>query len=183
MWVTILHSGDLAQASEGAAPITRHRFLRAPPRPKPVPPAFARACIERSDDEIWKWDVDGHSRLLRVEEPAIAGEPVHRAGNHIANAQGGVAEEQHESPENCGADWKAIDVAHGPRLPEAVGRGHGLGKRCFGSVMFRMLNAKPMGLTITLADITEEEFRVQKLIEVTRQEKTKATGGGVQDFH
>ena len=42
-------------------------------------------------------------------------------------------------------------------------------RRCF-----RLLNAKAIGLTITLADITEEEFRVMELIEVERQEQTAA---------
>ena len=36
-------------------------------------------------------------------------------------------------------------------------------RRCF-----RILNAKSIGLTITLADITEEEFRVLELIEAER---------------
>jgi hypothetical protein len=36
-------------------------------------------------------------------------------------------------------------------------------RRCF-----RLLNAKNIGLTITLADITEEEFRVLELIEAER---------------
>jgi hypothetical protein len=38
-------------------------------------------------------------------------------------------------------------------------------RRCF-----RILNAESIGLTITLTDITEEEFRVLKLIEAERQE-------------
>ena len=36
--------------------------------------------------------------------------------------------------------------------------------------MFPHSNAKNIGLTITLADITEEEFRVLELIEAERQE-------------
>jgi hypothetical protein len=39
-------------------------------------------------------------------------------------------------------------------------------RRCF-----RILNAKSIGLTITLADITEEEFRVLELIDAERQEQ------------
>jgi hypothetical protein len=39
-------------------------------------------------------------------------------------------------------------------------------RRCF-----RLLNAKNIGLTITLADITEEEFRVLELIEAELQEQ------------
>ena len=35
-------------------------------------------------------------------------------------------------------------------------------------------NAKSIGLTITLADITEEEFRVLELIEVERQEQNRS---------
>ena len=74
----------------------------------------------------------------------------------------------------CGAGWKAIDVSHGPgcpknRLDEAMDSPNGaLVRRCF-----RILNAKSIGLTITLADITEEEFRVLELIEVERQERMR----------
>ena len=39
-------------------------------------------------------------------------------------------------------------------------------RRCF-----RILNAKNIGLTITLADITEEEFRVLEPIEAERQDQ------------
>ena len=69
----------------------------------------------------------------------------------------------------CRADWKAIDVSHGPGCPknlleEAMDTPNGaLVRRCF-----RILNAKSIGLTITLADVTEEEFRVLELIEAER---------------
>jgi len=72
----------------------------------------------------------------------------------------------------CGADWKAIDVSHGPGCPknlleEAMETPNGvLVRRCF-----RLLNAKAMGLTITLADITEAELRVMELVETERQEQ------------
>jgi hypothetical protein len=52
---------------------------------------------------------------------------------------------------------KAIDVSHGPACPknlleEAMDTPGGtLVRRCF-----RILNAKSIGLTVTLADITEE---------------------------
>ncbi len=49
----------------------------------------------------------------------------------------------------------------------------GLVRRCF-----RILSAKNIGLTITLADITEEEFRVLELIEAERQEQIKGADGG-----
>jgi hypothetical protein len=71
----------------------------------------------------------------------------------------------------CGAGWKAIDVTHGPACPknlveEAFDTPNGiLVRRCF-----RILNAKSMGLAITLADITEEELRVMELIEAEKQE-------------
>ena len=77
----------------------------------------------------------------------------------------------------CGAGWKAIDVSHGPACPkhlveEAFDTPNGiLVRRCF-----RLLNAKSMGLAITLADITEEEFRVLELIEAERQEQMKGDG-------
>ena len=79
----------------------------------------------------------------------------------------------------CGADWKAIDVGHGPGCPknlleEAMDTPNGsLVRRCF-----RILSAKNIGLTITLADITEEEFRVLELIEVERQERINSGNGG-----
>jgi hypothetical protein len=64
------------------------------------------------------------------------------------------------SPYTDEADWKAIDVSHGPDCPknlleEAMSTPDGvLVRRCF-----RILTAKSMGVTITLADVTEEEFR------------------------
>jgi hypothetical protein len=72
----------------------------------------------------------------------------------------------------CGANWKAIDVIHGPGCPknlleEAMDSPNGaLVRRCF-----RLLNAKAIGLTITLNDITEEEFHVMELID-TEQRNT-----------
>ena len=71
----------------------------------------------------------------------------------------------------CGAGWKAIDVSHGPNCPrnlldEAMDSPNGiLVRRCF-----RLLNAKAIGLTITLNDITEEEFRVMELIDTEQKE-------------
>jgi hypothetical protein len=79
----------------------------------------------------------------------------------------------------CGADWKAIDVSHGAGCPknlleEAMDTPNGaLVRRCF-----RILNAKNIGLTITLADITEEELRVLELIEAERQEQISGADGG-----
>ena len=83
----------------------------------------------------------------------------------------------------CGAGWKAIDVSHGPGCPrnlleEAMDTPNGiLVRRCF-----RLLNAKAIGLTITLEDITEEEFRVMELIDVARQEHIAAEDRGAQSF-
>ena len=79
----------------------------------------------------------------------------------------------------CGAGWKQLDVSHGPDCPkraveDAMDSANGaLVRRCF-----RLLNAKAMGLTITLADITEEEFRAMELIEAERQEQTQNRGHG-----
>ena len=71
----------------------------------------------------------------------------------------------------CNAGWKAIDVSHGPGCPrnlleETLDTPNGILVRR----SFRLLNAKGMGLTITLADITGEEFRTLELIEAIRQE-------------
>jgi len=77
----------------------------------------------------------------------------------------------------CGADWKSIDVGHGPGCPknlleEAMDTPNGgLVRRCF-----RILSAKNIGLTITLADITEEEFRVLELIEAAAAASEAITG-------
>jgi len=84
----------------------------------------------------------------------------------------------------CRADWKAIDVSHGPGCPknlleEAMDTPNGgLVRRCF-----RILNAKNIGLTITMADITEEEFRVLELIEGESHENNHAEKGGSRRFH
>ena len=81
----------------------------------------------------------------------------------------------------CGAGWKAIDVSHGPACPknlveEAFDTPNGiLVRRCF-----RLSNAKAIGLVITLADITEEEFRVMELIETERQDQTKPGDGSTK---
>jgi predicted ATP-dependent serine protease len=78
----------------------------------------------------------------------------------------------------CDAEWQAIDVSHGSgcprnRLEEAMNGPNGaVVRRCF-----RILNAKSIGLTITLADITEEEFQVLELIEAERQEQIRAADG------
>jgi hypothetical protein len=83
----------------------------------------------------------------------------------------------------CSADWKAIDVSHGPGCPknlleEAMDTPNGaVVRRCF-----RILNAKHIGLTITLADITEEEFRVLELIEAERQEAIRSADCRAQPF-
>jgi hypothetical protein len=72
----------------------------------------------------------------------------------------------------CGAGWKDIDVSHGPACPknligEAFDAPNGvLVRRCF-----RLPNAKAMGLTLMLVDITEEELRVMELIEAERHEQ------------
>jgi hypothetical protein len=44
------------------------------------------------------------------------------------------------------------------------------------------MGAKSMGLTITLSDITEEEFRAMEMIEAARQEQTAAEDSGAQSF-
>ena len=49
-------------------------------------------------------------------------------------------------------------------------------RRCF-----RILNAKGIGLAITLADITEEEFRVLELIEAERQKQMSKAERGDMD--
>ena len=83
----------------------------------------------------------------------------------------------------CSAGWKAIDVSHGPNCPrnlldEAMDSPNGiLVRRCF-----RLLNAKNIGLTITLQDITEEEFRVMELIDSEQKEHVAAEDRDVKSF-
>ena len=82
----------------------------------------------------------------------------------------------------CGALWKLIDVSHGPGCPknlltEALESAAGiLVRRCF-----RLLSAREF-LTITLADITEEEFQVMELIETEKGTKDAADDAGSQSF-
>ena len=83
----------------------------------------------------------------------------------------------------CGAGWKAIDVSHGPACPkhlveEAFDTANGiLVRRCF-----RLLNARSIGLTLTLGDITEEEFRVMELIEAEQKEHAAAEDRDAKSF-
>ena len=83
----------------------------------------------------------------------------------------------------CAAGWKAIDVSHGPNCPrnlldEAMDSPNGiLVRRCF-----RLLNAKAIGITIALDDITEEEFRVMELIEVEQKEHIAAEDRDAKSF-
>jgi hypothetical protein len=83
----------------------------------------------------------------------------------------------------CHAGWKAIDVSHGPNCPrnlldEAMDSPNGvLVRRCF-----RLLNARTIGLTITLQDITEEEFRVMELIDGEQKEYVAAEDRDVKSF-
>jgi hypothetical protein len=68
-----------------------------------------------------------------------------------------------------------IPCLHGTRAAEEAmdTPNGGLVRRCF-----RLLNAKSIGLTITLGDITEEDFRVLELIEAERQEQVKGEDRG-----
>ena len=50
-------------------------------------------------------------------------------------------------------------------------------RRCF-----RLLNAKAMGLTLTLADLSEEEFRAMEYIEAERQEQNAAEDRDSKSF-
>jgi hypothetical protein len=83
----------------------------------------------------------------------------------------------------CRAGWKAIDVSHGPNCPknlldEALDTPNGvLVRRCF-----RLLNAKAIGLTLTLDDVTEEEFRVMELIDSEQKEYTASEDRNAQSF-
>ena len=83
----------------------------------------------------------------------------------------------------CGAGWKAIDVRHGPLCPknlveEAFDTPNGiLVRRCF-----RLLNAKAMGLSLTLSDITEEEFRVMELVDAEQKEHAAAEDRDAKSF-
>ena len=83
----------------------------------------------------------------------------------------------------CGAGWKAIDVSHGAGCPknlleEAMDTPNGvLVRRCL-----RLLNAKAMGLLITLADITEEEFRAMEMIESDRQQQITSEDSNAKTF-
>ena len=83
----------------------------------------------------------------------------------------------------CGAGWKAIDVSHGPACPrnlleEAMDTPNGILVRR----SFRLLNAKVLGLTITLDDITEEEFRVMELIDAEQKEHVAAEDRDAKSF-
>jgi hypothetical protein len=106
--------------------------------------------------------------------------PDHR---YTCRSCGFTSTEEVDGCSQCGAGWKSIDVSHGPECPknlldEAMNTPVGvLVRRCF-----RFLNAKTMGLTITLSDITEEEFQVLELIEAERGEQIKTGDDNAQSF-
>lgn len=47
---------------------------------------------------------------------------------------------------------------------------------------FRLFNAKAVGLTITLDDVTEEEFRVMELIDAEQKEHVAAEDRDAKSF-
>ena len=47
---------------------------------------------------------------------------------------------------------------------------------------FRLFNAKTLGLTITLEDITEQEFRTMELIDVEQKEHVAAEDRDAKSF-
>ena len=83
----------------------------------------------------------------------------------------------------CGAGWKSVDVSHGPGCPknlldDAMETPNGvLVRRCF-----RLVNAKVMGITLTLSDITEQEFRVMELIDSEQHEQSAAEDRDAKSF-
>ena len=62
--------------------------------------------------------------------------------------------------------------------PARRGDGHAERRSC--AKVLPHSQREGMGLTITLADITEEEFRVLELIEAERQEQIKGGHAGAQ---
>ena len=92
------------------------------------------------------------------------------------------SEEMDQCP-RCYAGWKQMDVSHGPGCPkhlltEALETGAGiLVRRCF-----RLLSAKSLGIVLTLADITEEEFQVMEIIEAERTARDEKEDMGARSF-
>ena len=83
----------------------------------------------------------------------------------------------------CGAGWKEVDVSHGPGCPknllqDALDTGRGALVRRY----YRLLNAKSLGFTITLEDVTEEEFRTMEMIDAEKGEVTREEDGGAKSF-
>ena len=92
-------------------------------------------------------------------------------------------EEMDQCP-RCDAGWKQMDVSHGPNCPrnlltDALETGLGiLVRRCF-----RLLALKEdVGITITLADVTEEELQVMEVIVAERARKDGEDDAGAQSF-
>ena len=93
------------------------------------------------------------------------------------------SEEMDQCP-RCGAGWKQMDVSHGPNCPknlltDALETGLGiLVRRCF-----RLLALKEdVGITIMLADVTEEELQVMEVIVAERARKDGEDDAGAQSF-
>ena len=71
-----------------------------------------------------------------------------------------------------------VPMKPGEAMPEEPARrGDGYAEWRSRSTVLPHSDCQNIGLTITLADITEEEFRVLELIEVERQEQNKSGEG------
>jgi hypothetical protein len=94
------------------------------------------------------------SAAIRRRRSWTAVQPVARIGRPLMSANGSGC------PKNLLEE--AMDTPNGALV-----------RRCF-----RILNARSIGLTITLADITEKEFWVLGMIEAERQEQIRRGDGG-----
>src|ERR1035437_2936270 len=100
MWMAAANTSDLAQPPEGAPPVAGQRVLRSDASPKPIPLTLARAGIERRDHEWWERCVHRHGGLRRVQEQAVALQPIHRTACGAADAQRGVPQEEDGRPQS-----------------------------------------------------------------------------------
>lgn len=68
MWVPILDSGQLAEATKCSAPVPSERLLTAVAGPEPVPFAEGRTGVEGIDHRRGQFDAHGNAGLRRLKK-------------------------------------------------------------------------------------------------------------------
>ena len=79
--------------------------------PKEIAAAGMRSCIQRFDNHVRQDGIDGHSRLLGVQQQFVLLNAVHVELNGIADPQTRIAQQQNEGTQPLGvANTRALAI-------------------------------------------------------------------------